>query len=70
MICQYCGKCILPNDMFIVKFEGKFLPIKATWITCNPCAADLTREIVGAFSPETLKAVDICAYRRKAKKNG
>ena len=68
MICQACGKCIMPNDMFIVKFEGKLLPIKATWIACNPCAAALTSDLDYCFPPDILKSVNIYAYRREVKK--
>lgn len=62
MICQCCGKCILPNEMYIVKFEGQFLPIKAAWIACDPCTDKLVADLVNCFSPSTLKAVDICRY--------
>ena len=68
MICNCCGKCMIPNEMYIIKFEGQFLPIKATWTTCDPCTKELVADIVNCFSPSTLKAVDIYRYgRRRAK---
>lgn len=68
MICQACGKCIKPIDMFIVHFSGIFIPIDAKWICCNPCAADITRELDEHFSEKALNSVNIYAFRTRSKK--
>lgn len=68
MICQCCGKCMIPKEMYIVKFEGRFLPIKATWIACDPCTDKLVADLVNSFPPSVLKAVEICRYRIKENK--
>lgn len=65
MICQRCGKCMTPDDMFIVKFEGQFLPIKAKWIACVHCAANLKSDIVYCFPVNVRKAVEIYKYKNR-----
>lgn len=65
MICQMCGKCMKHDDMFIVKFEGQFLPIKAKWIACRHCANHLKADIVYYFPVNVRKAVEIYKYKNR-----
>ena len=71
MICQRCGKCMTPDDMFIVHFKGILLPVDAKWIACDLCAADLTKEVSENFSAITLRSLNIYSYRgQKVMYNG
>lgn len=65
MICQSCGKCMAPDNMFIVHFKGILLPVDAKWITCDLCSADIKREVSEKFSGKTLRSLKIYAYKDK-----
>jgi len=65
MICQRCGKCMTPDNMFIVHFKGILLPVDAKWISCDLCAAGLKREVSENFSDKTLRSLKIYPYRDK-----
>lgn len=66
MICQKCGKCMTPDDMYIVHFKGILLPVNAKWIACVLCAADLTKEVSEKFSDDiTSRSLKIYAYKNR-----
>ena len=65
MICQSCGKCMIPDNMFIVHFKGILLPVDAKWIACDSCAADIKKDVSEKFSDKSLKSLKIYSYRDK-----